>query len=316
MTAARITAILCTYNRYEMASDAIASLLQQRDVPFRLIVVDNSPDDACAAAFASKYPGREITILRQTQAGLARARNTGLASCDTEFVAFIDDDAVADPLWLREIVNAFDDSAADVAVAGGKVVPRWEAPRPAWLPDSALTYLSLVDLGERARELVGREWLAGTNIAFRTERLRDAGGFSVHLGRAGGGQNLMSNEETEAMRRIMAGGHRAFYQPAAIVEHRIGADRLTRQWFRRRVAWQCVSDFMVDPEFARRRASGAERAASRRGRLRRGSAAERFRRELKSVYAETANLLSGGMLATERQPRGKLASVLGLRRDR
>jgi glycosyltransferase involved in cell wall biosynthesis len=314
MTAARITAILCTYNRYEMASGAIESLLQQEGGPFRVMVVDNSPDEERAAAFAAKYAGRAVTFRRQLQAGLARARNSGLDACDTEFVAFIDDDAVAAGKWLGEIVAAFDSASGDVAIAGGRVVPRWDAPRPGWLPDSALAYLSLVDLGEQPRELVGREWLAGTNIAFRTEGLREAGGFAVQLGRAGDGQSLMSNEETEAMRRIVGMGHRAFYQPGAIVEHRIGAERLTREWFRRRVAWQCVSDFVVDPEFAMRRASGAQRAASRRALIGKGTAAEQFRRELKGVYADTAGLLAGGTPSGKRT--GWVASALRLARER
>ena len=95
------------------------------------------------------------------------------------------------------------------------------------------------------------------------------------------------------MRRVLAGGQRAVYQPGAIVEHRIRAERLTREWFRRRVAWQCVSDFIVDPAFAARRARGARRAAKRPVNLRPEPAASQFRRELKRVYADTAELLSG-----------------------
>ena len=120
-------------------------------------------------------------------------------------------------------------------------------------------------MGDAQRELAGREWLAGTNIAFRTSVLRQIGGFRTDLGRTGGGPNLLSNEETDALRRAVAAGHRAFYSPAAVVEHRIGADRLTKEWFRRRVAWQCVSDFILDPEVARQRAGRARKAASRRG---------------------------------------------------
>ena len=309
MTTARITAILCTYNHYEMASETIRSLVEQEGVLFSVVVVDNSPDDERATAFALTHSGDDVVFVRQRQAGLARARNTGLATCMTEFVAFIDDDALADRRWLAQIVAAFDSASADTAIVGGKVLPRWEAPRPDWLPSSALSYLSLVDRGERLRELVGREWLAGTNIAFRREQLTEAGGFSTRLGRTGDGPSLMSNEETEAMRRLVALGNRAFYQPSAVVEHRIRADRLTRDWFRRRVAWQCVSDFMVDPEFASQRATRAQRAAPQRAVIGRESAAQQFRREMKAVYAETAALLEGRRRRS-RKPAAMLESFL------
>jgi glucosyl-dolichyl phosphate glucuronosyltransferase len=78
----------------------------------------------------------------------------------------------------------------------------------------------------------------GCNIAFDKTTLMAAGGFS------------RSNDELEVMERIRATGRISIYEPAATVEHVIDPARLTREWFRRRAAWQAVSDFIQDPKRA------------------------------------------------------------------
>jgi hypothetical protein len=68
------------------------------------------------------------------------------------------------------------------------------------------------------------------------------------LGRIGSDFSLLSNDESEVTERIRAMGRISMYAPAATVEHVIDPARLTREWFRRRPAWQAVSDFIQDPK--------------------------------------------------------------------
>jgi GT2 family glycosyltransferase len=52
-----LSAVICTYNRYDLLPEAIESLVKQ-DVPadlFEIIVVDNSPNQAGAARFGQRY---------------------------------------------------------------------------------------------------------------------------------------------------------------------------------------------------------------------------------------------------------------------
>jgi glucosyl-dolichyl phosphate glucuronosyltransferase len=65
---------------------------------------------------------------------------------------------------------------------------------------------------------------------------------------------LLSNEETDLLARIAARGGRIGYAPAATVRHHIDPARLCPEWFRRRAAWQAVSEFLQDP--ARAAAAG------------------------------------------------------------
>ena len=89
--------------------------------------------------------------------------------------------------------------------------------------------------------------MAGANVSYRVEALREAGGFSPALGRVGAGIALMSNDETELAERLAKRGGRMGYAGLARVEHCIDPARLNQEWFRRRIAWQAVSDFVRAP---------------------------------------------------------------------
>jgi hypothetical protein len=121
----------------------------------------------------------------------------------------------------------------------GRVLPIWEAPRPAWLEDALLPYLSLVDRGRYAAALGPGRWLCGTNMAIRRAALADVGGFPDDLGRTDG--TLRSMEEVVVQRWLEARGLATRYDPALVVRHRVPAARMTPAWFERRALWQGVS---------------------------------------------------------------------------
>jgi GT2 family glycosyltransferase/glycosyltransferase involved in cell wall biosynthesis len=262
-----LSAIICTYNRYDLLPEAIDSLLEQ-DVPaglLEIIVVDNSPDQAGAARFGQRYAGlSNLTYLIEPKPGLSNARNIGTAAALGRIVAFIDDDARACQSWAQELLHAHAAFDGRAGIVGGPIVPRWTDEKPAWMGKPLLGYLSLVDLGHELRELSAGEWLAGCNISFDRASLIAAGGFSTRLGRMGSGLTLLSNEEMEVSERVRAIGKLAIYAPKAVVEHVIPPERLTQNWFRRRAAWQAVSDLLSEPELAPALAEIALRRLSRR----------------------------------------------------
>ena len=248
-----LSAVICTYNRYDLLPEAIESLAGQ-DVPagfLEIIVVDNSPDQAGAARFGQRYAGlSNLTYLVEPKPGLSNARNRGTAVALGRIVAFIDDDARACRSWAKELLHAHAAFDGRAGIVGGPIVPRWADEKPAWMGKPLLGYLSLVDLGHELRELSAGEWLAGCNISFDRASLISAGGFSTRLGRIGSGSTLLSNDEVEASERVRALGKVAIYAPKARVEHVIPSERLTPSWFRRRAAWQAVSDLLSEPEAA------------------------------------------------------------------
>jgi glycosyltransferase involved in cell wall biosynthesis len=247
-----VSVVVCTYRRWESLGRCLAALRAQTVPAARreIIVVDNGQDDVARAAFA--WPD-DVRMIVAGQVGLSHARNLGVAAARGAIIGFVDDDAAAAPDWLASILRAFSvDSGAGESVlgergigaVGGRVVPVWPAPRPNWLDAWHEGFLSIVDLGPSPRALEDREWLAGTNIAFRADALAQAGPFAEHLGRFPG--VLLGNEEIALLARLRARGWSVRYDPWITVEHHIHAERLTQAWLRRRIAWQAIADLLLD----------------------------------------------------------------------
>ncbi len=302
-----LAAAICTYNRYDVLPGAINSLLKQdlSENQIEIIVVDNSPDQEAAGRFARGYESTPVRYLLEPIPGLSNARNVAAKATVSRFIAYIDDDAVAAPDWASNLIAGLRTFSPKVGVAGGRVTPRWISPRPEWLPDELLGNLSIVDWGGQARELGAQEWIAGCNIAFDRELLLALGGFSLALGRTGSSLALLSNEENQLIDAILHAGRSAVYLPGACVEHLIEPSRLTRSWFRRRAAWQAVSDFITNPQkTGQYSAAAAERVRQDLlngpselppGFARPHANAEHLRWETSVAYDLVVALLSGGV---------------------
>ena len=239
-----ITTVICTHNRYEVLPDAIESLMSQSLDPnaIEILVVDNSSDIAAQRQYWSMHElPPNGTLLVEATPGLSRARNVALREARAPVIAYLDDDAIALADWCAAIVQAFR-AHEDAGIVGGPVEPIWPETAPTWLHKWQQGFLTIVDYGSDFRPLQEGEWLAGTNIAFRAEALRETGGFNEVLGRTGSA--LLSNEELAVSRKIADMGFHAYYLPEARVMHRVHAERVTQRWLRQRVCWQAVSDLL------------------------------------------------------------------------
>lgn len=247
MAKLKASIVICTYDRYDVLPKAINSCLEQ-SLPtdsFEIIIVDNSPDHVAAREFAGAYMGAEnLAYLVEEKPGLSNARNIGARTSKADIVAYLDDDAIAAPDWLEALIRAYDAHGSKAVAAGGQVLPLWDAPRPAWLHDEKLGYVSVVDWGGSTRYLGQGEWIAGANISFRRKALLSIGAFDTSLGRNGTERSLLSNEESDVLKRLAATGGRVLYVPDATVRHLVDQRRLKQDWFRRRSAWQAVSDYI------------------------------------------------------------------------
>jgi glycosyltransferase involved in cell wall biosynthesis len=229
---------------------------------YEIIVVDNASTDGTRQVLGSRYqvlgdrykdrsetsnlkPSTyNLKYIYEPTIGLSQARNTGWKNAQGEYVAYLDDDAVAALDWLEKIIEAFESINPQPGCIGGKVEPVWEAPRPVWLSDSLLGQLAIVDWGGQPRLITKEEWLAGANIAYPKRLLEEIGGFSVKLGRIG--NKLLSMEENLARIELEKKGFRCYYSPGIIVKHNIPASRLTKKWFLDRAYWNGASSALVN----------------------------------------------------------------------
>ncbi len=242
-----LSVIICTYNRYSVLHSAINSIELQNCAPsrFELLIIDNSTDKIGQDAFRSKLDiSLQHRYIVEEIPGLSRARNIGVRLASGGICAFLDDDAQADAGWVSALIDAFVEPT--VGVVGGPVVPIWPTSRPSWLHPWLEGFLTIVDRGATTRMLEAHEWLAGTNIAYRTELLHEIGGFNETIGRVG--KLLLSNEELVVSEKIRALGYGVLYEPKVKMQHRVHSDRISQSWMRKRVFWQVISDMFSNVE--------------------------------------------------------------------
>src|SRR5208282_516376 len=164
--------------------------------------------------------------------------------CETDYIAYIDDDAVPYPEWLAAIIEAFE--TTDAAVVAGPILPVWPGPIPEWLPTKYAGCLTILNHGPADRPLREGEFAFGANMAFAVEALRAIGGFNLGIGRTGA-RNLLSEEEIEIQLVLRDRGYTSFYAASAKVSHVVHRDRVSRSYFRARMSWQGVSALLRNP---------------------------------------------------------------------
>ncbi|MEU3428563.1 glycosyltransferase family 2 protein [Streptomyces gardneri] len=287
-----VTVVVCAYtlDRWDDLRAAIGSLRAQRHpVDEIVLVVDHCPAlyERASTAFAG------VRVLENAgHRGLSGARNTGVGAARCEVVAFLDDDAAAEPDWSLGLLARYADP--EVAGVGGLVRPRWVTRRPVWFPPE---FDWVVGCSYRGlpRHLAPVRNFIGANMSFRRAEVVAVGGFRADLGRVG--TRPLGCEETELCLRIAARRPDAvlLHEPAAAVRHRVPAVRATWAYFVSR----CYAEGLSKAQVAR---IGGTRAAlsSERAYLR-STVPRAFARALRpgrTAGLRTAGALAGGVGVT------------------
>lgn len=160
--------------------------------------------------------------------GLSGARNTGTELAGSEVVAYLDDDATAEPGWLAALTAPFAD--ADVVAVGGWAIPHWDRAAPDWFPPEyhwvvGCSHRGLPEQRAEVRNVIG------CNMAFRRRPVIDQGGFEVGLGRTA--NRPLGCEETELCIRLRQAdaGAKIVLEPEARILHRVPVQRTTWGYF-------------------------------------------------------------------------------------
>lgn len=92
-----ISVVIPTYNRCEMVSTALSSVLAQNYHDLEVIVVDDGSIDRTQEVLGN-FSDNRVRVFYQENSGLAAARNAGIRQAQGTYIAFLDDD----DLWLPE----------------------------------------------------------------------------------------------------------------------------------------------------------------------------------------------------------------------
>jgi glycosyltransferase involved in cell wall biosynthesis len=235
MESCDVTVVLCTYNRADRLGRALDALVaQQTAASFEIIVVDNNSSDQTASvvrAYAARTNGL-VQYAFEGRQGLSHARNHGISIANGRLIAFTDDDVRVEAEWVDRIVAAADQHP-DVGYFGGKVLPHWLTPPPAWLTQAHWSPLALQDYGTNpflcSRQLA--LCLVGANLIFRREVFDRVGLFTPELGRIKDG--IGSTEDHDMQLRMWREGMSGLYEPSIVCFADVTADRLQRSYHRR-----------------------------------------------------------------------------------
>ncbi len=231
----KISVAICTYNRSDCTAKALNSLVKQTLQPEQyeiLLVNNNSTDntDALFCGYGKQHPNVTYRYVVELQQGLSHARNRAIAEAEGEIIIFMDDDAIAEPDYLEQVLKFFN-SYPDVIACGGRIYPDFETKRPRWMSHFLLSLTSSIDLGNKVKSFTNRQFPIGANMAFRSHAFTKYGLFNPDLGRKG--NNMAGAEEKDILYRMKGGGEKIYYVPDAIVHHYVPDSRLTYAFFKK-----------------------------------------------------------------------------------
>ncbi len=222
----RFSIVVPTYERRDVLVESMRSLARlETPWPVELVVaVDGSTDGSADAARAVEVPF-PVTVIEQSNAGAAAARNAGAAAARGEYLLFLDDDMTADPRLLVEHDTVLS-AGADAAV--GHIPLHPDSPRTLLTPGvDRWVRLRHERLTRTEGQLALGDLLTG-QLSVRADLFRAAGGFDEDFNAAGS----FGAEDTDFLHRLLTGGAAVRYAPGAVNWQRyvVTPDQYLRQW--------------------------------------------------------------------------------------
>jgi succinoglycan biosynthesis protein ExoM len=227
-----ISIVVATYNRAELLGVALESLIALEaadNCAHEIIVIDDASTDHTLDILRN-ISGTATVPIRYYAGdgqGVAQARNRGIQTTFGEWIAFFDDDQIAEPTWLRELMKAARETRA--LCVGGRI--QLSMPRAARrLSPFCRSLLGAVDLADKPTVLKGKQLLGTGNVLIRRELFDQVGLFDESFTRG--------CEDADFFRRIRQKGFELLYTPEALAYHVIPDYRLKEPY----LVWRSLRD--------------------------------------------------------------------------
>jgi succinoglycan biosynthesis protein ExoM len=199
-----VSIVIPTLNRAKPLRRALESLNQQlipSDVELEIIIVDNSADQTAkdVVAEAKEQISANITYISEPVAGIANARNAGVAAASGKWIAFLDDDEEASPQWIAEHIASLRQTLADASF--GPVEARADN---GVLTPAFKDFFSRQITGDNQSDITPLAALLGTNnsVFNRANCFDKAKVFDPSLNDVGGEDSLLLKQLVDAGKRF------------------------------------------------------------------------------------------------------------------
>lgn len=215
----RVLVIVVTFNQWDLTQALLATLSQQTNVGFQVLVIDNASTDATPARVREFAPNAQV-IENTVNLGYARGNNVGLEYAlqhDFEYALVLNNDVTVAPNCLDELVTTAD-ANADAALLGPLV---YHADEPTIiqsaggiLPDDWHSYHRGANEPDTNQfsTVAQVDWLTGCAVLARVSALRNFGLLDEKF--------FMYGEDVDWGVRARRDGYRVLMVPQAHAWHR------------------------------------------------------------------------------------------------
>jgi GT2 family glycosyltransferase len=213
----RVSVVVVTYNGLKYLAPCLQSLRHQslpRDA-YEVVVVDNASTDGSAEAIRANHPWVRL-VAQVSNSGFAGGCNAGIRHSQGQYIALLNNDAIASPNWLERLLAAGEE---DHRIGGVATKIRFD--HDPTILNSAGLVLSWNGYGEdrgfrapdrgqfdEATEVFGG---CGAGVLLNRDMLSDVGLFDESL--------FMYYEDLDLAWRARLRGWRFVYEPAAEIRH-------------------------------------------------------------------------------------------------
>lgn len=218
-----LTIIICTFDRHEELHKCLQSIVDS-NIPDNIdvLVIDNCPSKNCKSV-VEQFSTIIVNLRYESvsTASLSLARNAGFQAARTDYVAYVDDDALINEQWVNQLLKTL---PFEFEAFGGPYTYHSNQDLPVWYPKETLEFGLTLSTGT----LPKNKYLSGTNMVFKTSLLKQLGGFDENFGMSGTKQSY--GEETELQIRVRKLGIDIYFDRNLIVSHLAAEYKLNLKW--------------------------------------------------------------------------------------
>jgi cellulose synthase/poly-beta-1,6-N-acetylglucosamine synthase-like glycosyltransferase len=200
----KISVVVCTFNGSKTIRETLQSLTKLDYPNYEVIIINDGSNDKTekiVKEFANEYGFKLVTTENH---GLSHARNVGLESSSGEVIAYLDDDACAEPNWLNYLALSFFNTH-HVGIGGPNIAPQGDGTTAECIAHAPGNPSHVMISDQEA------EHIPGCNMAFRRDALLAVGGFDPQFKIAG--------DDVDICWRLKEKGWTLGYSPSAVVWH-------------------------------------------------------------------------------------------------
>jgi glycosyltransferase involved in cell wall biosynthesis len=231
-----VSVVICSYNRAAYIGAALDSLYHQTASKddFEVIVVDNNSSDGTdevVKTWRVANPDGHFYYSTETKQGASFARNKGAALAKADWLCFMDDDAIATPDYIQNIIR-HTQSHPTVLGFGGKIIPKYIPEEPRWMSYYVSSLVGNFDYAPVACAFENGRYPLESNMILKKSAFDLVGGFNEAIPGVVGTLRI-GGEGKELFYKVIALGEKIYYDPSICVYHVVEVKKLTPEYMYR-----------------------------------------------------------------------------------